>query len=74
MIGAAVAGLLLLKVFPSQGCWRLMLVAGAIPAGMVLVFRIGVPESAWRCLRQGKIAEARSMRLPGARLSILGQD
>ena len=35
-----------------------MLVAGAIPAGIVLVFRIGVPESARWCLRQGKIAEA----------------
>ncbi len=35
-----------------------MLVAGAIPAGIVLVFRMGVPESARWCLRQGKIAEA----------------
>jgi putative MFS transporter len=58
MLGAAVTGLLLLKVFPSQEFWRLMLVAGATPAGMVLVFRIGVPESARWCLRQGKIAEA----------------
>jgi MFS transporter, putative metabolite transport protein len=58
MLGAAVTGLLLLKVFPSQDCWRLMPVAGAIPADTVFVFRIGVPESArWR-LGQGKIAEA----------------
>ena len=57
MLAAAVTGLLLLKVFPSQDCWRLMLVAGAIPAGIVLVFRMGVPESARWCLRQGKIAE-----------------
>jgi MFS transporter, putative metabolite transport protein len=58
MFGAAVTGLLLLNVFPSQDCWRLMLVAGAIPAGIVLVFRISVPESARWCLRQGKITEA----------------
>jgi MFS family permease len=58
MLAAAVTGLLLLKVFPSEDCWRLMLVAGAIPAGIVLVFRMGVPESARWCLRQGKVAEA----------------
>jgi MFS family permease len=57
MLGAAVTGLLLLQVFSSQDCWRLMPVAGAIPSDMAFVFRIGVPESA-RWLRQGKIAEA----------------
>jgi MFS transporter, putative metabolite transport protein len=58
MIAAAVTGLLVLKVFPSQDCWRLMLVAGAIPAGIVLIFRVTVPESPrWR-LRQGKIGDA----------------
>ena len=45
MLSAAITGLLLLKVFPSQDCWRLMLISGAIPAGMVLVFRIGVPKA-----------------------------
>jgi len=58
MLGAAVTGLLLLKVLPSQECWRLMLVSGAIPAGIVLVLRVTVPESARWCLRQEKIAEA----------------
>ena len=58
MLSAAITGLLLLKVFPSQDCWRLMLIAGAIPAGIVLVFRIGVPESARWLLRQGKVTEA----------------
>jgi hypothetical protein len=58
MLGAAVTGLLLLKVFPSQECWRLMLTAGAIPAGIALVFRISVPESPLWCLSHGKIAEA----------------
>ncbi|MFH0822866.1 MAG: MFS transporter [Pseudomonadota bacterium] len=58
MVGAALTGLLLLKVFPGQDCWRLMLAAGAIPAGIVLVFRITVPESARWCLSQGRVAEA----------------
>ena len=58
MLAAAMTGLLLLKLFPHQECWRLMLVAGAIPAGIVLVFRISVPESARWHLRQGKINEA----------------
>lgn len=58
MVGAAVTGLLLLNVFPSQECWRLMMVAGAIPAGIVLVFRLSVPESARWCLRHGEIAKA----------------
>jgi MFS family permease len=58
MLGAAVTGLLLLKVFPSQDCWRLMLVAGAIPAGIVLLLRISVPESPRWLLDKGNIDEA----------------
>lgn len=58
MLAAAITGLVLLKVFPNQECWRLMLTAGAIPAGIVLLFRITVPESIRWCLRQGRIAEA----------------
>jgi MFS transporter, putative metabolite transport protein len=58
MLAAALTGLLLLRVFPSQDCWRLMLVAGAIPAGMVLLLRMSVPESPRWLLQKGKIDEA----------------
>jgi len=58
MVAAAVTGLLVLKVFPSQECWRLILVTGAIPAGIVLLFRISVPESARWLARQGKTDKA----------------
>lgn len=58
MVAAALTGLLVLKVFPGQEGWRLMLVAGAIPAGIVLLFRISVPESPRWYMRKGKIEEA----------------
>ncbi len=58
MLAAAITGILLLNAFPSEHCWRLMLVAGALPAGIVLVFRVGVPESPRWLLHQGKRTEA----------------
>lgn len=58
MVGAALTGLLVLKIFPSQESWRLMLTAGALPAGIVLLFRISVPESARWYARHGKIDKA----------------
>lgn len=58
MLAAALTGLLVLKISPGEDAWRLMLVAGAIPAGIVLVFRISVPESARRHLQRGHVDKA----------------
>jgi MFS transporter, putative metabolite transport protein len=58
MLAAALTGLLVLKLSPGQEGWRLMLVAGAIPAGIVLLFRMSVPESPRWLIRKGKMEEA----------------
>jgi MFS family permease len=46
MLSAALAGLLILTLMPTSGeAWRLMLMIVVVPAAVVLIFRLGVPES-----------------------------
>jgi len=58
MAGAAAVGLLILKVFPSFQAWRIMLAVGALPAVVVILLRMAVPESARWYLLHGKHHEA----------------
>lgn len=41
--------------------WRWMLVSSAIPAGLILIARIGTPESPRWLVNRGRIAEARAV-------------
>ncbi len=58
MAAGAAVGLVILKIFPSFGAWRFMLAFGALPAIVVILLRMSVPESARWYLLHGKHAEA----------------
>lgn len=42
---AAFTSLAILAVYPEEGAWRWMLLAGAVPATVVALLRLGMPES-----------------------------
>ncbi|PKL70643.1 MAG: MFS transporter [Methanomicrobiales archaeon HGW-Methanomicrobiales-1] len=46
IFAAAGIGLVILALHPSESAWRIMLVAGAIPAIVILILRRSIPESA----------------------------
>jgi MFS transporter, putative metabolite transport protein len=53
IFAAAAVGLFILAMHPSESAWRWMLVAGALPAIVILVLRRAVPESArWHIQRR----------------------
>ncbi len=53
IFAAAGIGLFILALHPSESAWRWMLVAGAVPAIVILVLRRGLPESArWHIQRK----------------------
>jgi MFS transporter, putative metabolite transport protein len=50
---AAAIGLFILAMHPSVSAWRLMLIAGAFPAIVILILRRAIPESArWHIQRK----------------------
>jgi MFS family permease len=53
IFAAAAVGLFILAMYPSESAWRWMLVAGAVPAFVILVLRRSIPESArWHIQRK----------------------
>ena len=58
MFAAAMTGLFVLFFFPDPSAWRWMLIAGAIPATIVLLARATVPESPRWYLGQGLFIKA----------------
>ncbi len=58
MLFGALVGVTMLTLFPYDDAWRYMVIAGALPAGIMLVFRISVPESPRWLLSQGRVEEA----------------
>jgi len=53
IFAAAGIGLFILALHPSESAWRWMLVAGAVPAVVILLLRRAVPESArWHIQRR----------------------
>lgn len=45
MMSGAAIGILILMVHPDDSAWRWMLAAGMVPAAIVAVLRIGIPET-----------------------------
>ncbi|MBN2734667.1 MAG: MFS transporter [Methanomicrobiaceae archaeon] len=58
MFTAALIGLGILYLFPYAFSWRLMLIAGCVPAVIILLFRLGVPESPRWNIEHGRIKNA----------------
>lgn len=58
MFTAAIVGLVILYLVPSEEAWRLMLISGTIPAFIVLLARATVPESPRWYLGQGFFRKA----------------
>ncbi len=58
MVGGAVIGFLILSAYPEVGAWRLMLLSGVIPAVIVAVLRLRVPESPRWQADQGELDQA----------------
>ncbi len=58
IITAAITGLFILELTPEETAWRWMLASGAVPAILVLIFRLRVFESPLWQLAHGKIKEA----------------
>ncbi|MDO9034078.1 MAG: MFS transporter [Methanoregula sp.] len=53
IFAAAAVGLFILAMHPSESAWRWMLVAGAVPAVVIVLLRRGIPESArWHIQRK----------------------
>lgn len=58
MMAAAGSGIVILMLYPAENAWHTMILLGAVPAAIVLFFRLGVPESPRWCLDQGKTKKA----------------
>lgn len=62
MMAGAATGILILELTDSVGAWRWMLAAGMVPAVIVALLRIGIPETPrWAAARA---AGARAVRVP----------
>ena len=58
MMTAAFVGFVVLKLYPHPSAWHWIISAGAIPAAIMALFRISVPESPRWCIENGKPREA----------------
>ena len=58
MLSGAVAGVIILHLFPDSGAWRWMLGAGVVPAVIVLEMRTTVPESPRWLIDKGEFKKA----------------
>jgi len=73
---AAFTSLLILTIYPDTSAWRWMLLAGAVPAAVVAVLRLGLPESPrWEAGRGNIVrAEADTAWLTGLDVEVEPSD
>lgn len=57
-VAATFVGYWLSKIMPAEIAWKWMLASSAIPAAMIMIARIGTPESARWLMLKGRKAEA----------------
>lgn len=58
MITAAIVGFVILKLYPSHDAWHWIIGVGCIPAAVIAIFRLSVPESPRWCIENGKTVQA----------------
>jgi MFS transporter, putative metabolite transport protein len=58
MFTAAVAGFIVLNVYPNVNAWPWMLAIGAAPAAVIFILRMTVPESPRWCIENGREQDA----------------
>jgi len=58
MVGGAVIGFIILSIYPQEGAWRWMLLSGVVPAIIVAILRLRIPESPRWQANQGDLDQA----------------
>ncbi len=76
MVLGAVAGFVLLTLMPDEGTWRWMLLSGVVPAVIVAIMRLRIPESPRWEAERGNLdqAELDTEWLTGERPTITDED
>jgi MFS family permease len=64
MMSGAALGILILELDPAPDAWRWMLAAGVVPAAVVALLRIGIPETPRWAKSRAKAASARAPSVP----------
>lgn len=72
LLAGAVLGIIILKVYPEVNAWRYILGFAVIPAVIILLFRLTLPESPRWLINQGKHEEAAEVasRMTGKKINI----
>lgn len=72
MIAAAGVGALILWIHPDVSAWRWMLIIAVIPAAIIVLFRLTLPESPRWLLNQGKTEKAEEIasQMTGKKLKV----
>ncbi|HJO93710.1 MAG TPA: MFS transporter [Victivallales bacterium] len=58
MLTAALVGFCVLTIYPNENAWHWMIALGCIPALLICLFRLTVPESPRWCIENGRARDA----------------
>lgn len=72
LLAGAILGIIVLKIYPEINAWRFILGFAVVPAIIILLFRLTLPESPRWLINQGKQVEAAAVasRMTGKKINI----
>lgn len=72
LLAGAILGIIVLKIYPEINAWRFILGFAVIPAIIILLFRLTLPESPRWLINQGKHEEAAAVasKMTGKKINI----